>query len=255
MPFRGDSEWEVLRKHETAEPDYPTTMLAPHRSVIARCLAKSPSDRFASVRDLLTALTGEVVVPVAEAGVPPVAPAAAATNVDPYEGLRRAARDFSEEAMKSARDAGSRAMSDVQRAARRGFANFREDWRGHLWQARFGSSVLDERYLMATVRYIERNPVRAGIVRLPWHYRWSSARWHMGEVASDSLVRGDEPLRGMISDWREYLNGEEDRGVTDTIRRETQVSRPLGNEGFVRTLERRLRRPLTRSQPGRPRKK
>jgi putative transposase len=45
--------------------------------------------------------------------------------------------------------------------------NFREDWRGHLWQERFHSFVMDERYLMATVRYVELNPVRAGLCEQP----------------------------------------------------------------------------------------
>src|SRR3990172_7668648 len=42
--------------------------------------------------------------------------------------------------------------------------NFRENWRGYLWQGRFSSYPLDETYLYAAVRYVERNPVRAGIV-------------------------------------------------------------------------------------------
>ncbi len=41
--------------------------------------------------------------------------------------------------------------------------NFREGWRGHLWQERFHSFVMDEHYLMATVRYVELNPVRAAL--------------------------------------------------------------------------------------------
>ena len=39
--------------------------------------------------------------------------------------------------------------------------NKRENWKGHLWQVRFGSSVLDEEYLLAAARYVEKNPVRA----------------------------------------------------------------------------------------------
>ena len=45
--------------------------------------------------------------------------------------------------------------------------NFREGWRGHLWQGRFGSYPMDEDYLMATVRYVELNPVRARIMDEP----------------------------------------------------------------------------------------
>ena len=46
--------------------------------------------------------------------------------------------------------------------------------KGHLWQGRFYSCVLDEVHLIAAARYIERNPVRANIVRKPWEWKWSA---------------------------------------------------------------------------------
>jgi putative transposase len=53
--------------------------------------------------------------------------------------------------------------------------NFREMWRGHLWQGRFASYVMDEGYLREAVRYRELNPVRARLVKNPDEYKWSSA--------------------------------------------------------------------------------
>ena len=53
--------------------------------------------------------------------------------------------------------------------------NRRHKQAGHLWQGRFVSCVLDERHLYAGIRYVEKNPVRAGVVRKPQDYRWSSA--------------------------------------------------------------------------------
>src|SRR5262249_20206153 len=50
---------------------------------------------------------------------------------------------------------------------------FREKWRGHLWQGRFASYVLDEPYLPTAARYVELNPVRAGLIESPSRYRWS----------------------------------------------------------------------------------
>ena len=79
--------------------------------------------------------------------------------------------------------------------------NFRSDWRGHLWQGRFGSSPMDEAYTYHRTRYVLRNPVRAGIVRLPWRYEWSSAASHIGEKKTDPLVRPDKDLDGMVGDW------------------------------------------------------
>jgi len=56
--------------------------------------------------------------------------------------------------------------------------NFREGWRGHLWQGRFASLVMDEDHLLTAARYVELNPVRAGLVQAPSRYRWSSAAAH-----------------------------------------------------------------------------
>src|SRR3990170_4525 len=53
-------------------------------------------------------------------------------------------------------------------------------WKGHVWQGRFFSSPLDEAYLWAAIRYVERNPVRAKMVRKAENYRWSSAAAHCG---------------------------------------------------------------------------
>lgn len=68
VPFQGDSEWEVLRKHETEEPEFPKSIGEPERSVISRCLQKRPEDRFESAADLIAALAGttpEVATPTA----------------------------------------------------------------------------------------------------------------------------------------------------------------------------------------------
>ena len=57
--------------------------------------------------------------------------------------------------------------------------NFRENWRGYLWQGRFISYPLSERRLYAAMRYVERNPVRAGLVKKSEDYPWSSAKAHV----------------------------------------------------------------------------
>ena len=51
---------------------------------------------------------------------------------------------------------------------------------GHLWQGRYHSCPLDEEHLWQAVRYVERNPVRAGLVRRAERYPWSSAAAHVG---------------------------------------------------------------------------
>ena len=77
-------------------------------------------------------------------------------------------------AVPSAEDGLRRAIGEAHRRYTRA-VNFREGWRGHLWQGRFSSHAMEERYLLAAVRYIELNPVRAALVRKPEEYRWSSA--------------------------------------------------------------------------------
>jgi putative transposase len=59
--------------------------------------------------------------------------------------------------------------------------------RGHLWQNRFYSCALDEGHFWLALRYVERNPVRAKIVRQAWEYPWSSAAVHTGGSDSTGL--------------------------------------------------------------------
>lgn len=130
--------------------------------------------------------------------------------------------------------------------------NFAEGVRGYLFQGRFGSCVLDEKHLWAAARYVERNPVRAGMVGRAWEYRWSSARYHVGARKTDPLVR-DRDLWGTVSDWRGYLV-EEDEESERSLRGATRTGRPWGDEKFVAKVERLTGRDLSRGRPGRPRK-
>ena len=79
----------------------------------------------------------------------------------------------------------SRAIGEAHRRYTRRI-NFREKWRGHLWQERFASFPMDEQYLLATARYIEMNPVAAELVQNPEDYRWSSAQAHLAGEDEDS---------------------------------------------------------------------
>ena len=125
--------------------------------------------------------------------------------------------------------------------------NFRQGWRGHLWQGRFASFVMDQAHTLAAARYIERNPVRAGLVAEPGRYRWSSAAAPLrGE--DDELVRV-APLLGMVSDWGRFLaaSSEEQEAA---LRRHERTGRPAGGEGFVAELERLTGRRLRPQKRG-----
>ena len=83
--------------------------------------------------------------------------------------------------------------------------NFREGWRGHLWQGRFASFIMQEPYLLACARYVELNPVRAGLVSKPEKWRWSSAGPHI-KGKDDELVR-TKPLLDMVhTSWKKFLS-------------------------------------------------
>jgi putative transposase len=126
--------------------------------------------------------------------------------------------------------------------------NFRMGWRGHLWQGRFASCPMDERYLLAAARYVERNPVAAGIVNSPGDYLWSSARHYLGQNV-DQLIQ-QSPLSAMVDDWQTFLSGEVDAESRAEIGRAERSGRPLGDADFVAKLEEMLGRGLRRKKPG-----
>ncbi len=129
--------------------------------------------------------------------------------------------------------------------------NFELGVRGYLFQGRFASFPMDEVYLLAAARYVERNPVRARMVKQGWDYRWSSARLHVGLRRNDPLVQ-DRTLLGLLDDWRAFLRVEPQE-IGD-LRRAARTGRPCGSRSFIRDAERICRRRL---RPGRrgPKKK
>lgn len=96
---------------------------------------------------------------------------------------------------------GLRAIGEAHRLYTR-YINFKMDWRGYLWQGRFGSYPMDEAYLYEALRYVELNPVRAGMCAHPCDYRWSSARQRQKGSGSQDLKTA--PLPSMIDDWESY---------------------------------------------------
>jgi putative transposase len=127
--------------------------------------------------------------------------------------------------------------------------NFREGWRGHLWQGRFASFPMDESYLLAAAKYIELNPVRAGLVKEPWSYPWSSAHAHITDV-DDRLVKVN-PLLEIVKDWRGFLLSSIPEKEMNELRKHELTGRPLGSERFIEKLERTMGRILHRQKPGR----
>lgn len=115
------------------------------------------------------------------------------------------------------------------------YVNLREDWKGSLWQGRFFSCPLDGRYLLAAMRYVECNPVRAGLVLRAEAYPWSSARAH--------VLDRDDPLiercavQDEIKDWRGFLSVPPQESELGMLRQNTKSGRPSGDRCFVDRLE------------------
>jgi putative transposase len=126
--------------------------------------------------------------------------------------------------------------------------NFREGWRGYLWQGRFASFPMDENYLLACTRYVELNPVRAKLVTRARDWRWSSARAHL-DGRDDVLVK-TAPLLDRVDNWKAFLGEGLEPAQRDTIRAAERTGRPLGGPAFVRKLEKKLDRCLTKRKPG-----
>ncbi|OGX37037.1 MAG: hypothetical protein A3D87_01270 [Omnitrophica WOR_2 bacterium RIFCSPHIGHO2_02_FULL_50_17] len=127
--------------------------------------------------------------------------------------------------------------------------NARKGWRGYLWQGRFSSFPLDSSYLYSAVRYVERNPVRVGIVSKAEDYQWSSARAHVKKFEDPILA--DFYLTKEIPNWKEYINRYDLEEKLKIFRKHIRTGRPLGDKSFIKKLERKLGRILIKQKPGR----
>ena len=129
------------------------------------------------------------------------------------------------------------------------YFNSRTSLSGHVWQGRFYSCPLDDTHLWAAVRYVERNPVTAGLVEHAADYRWSSAAVHCG-VRYDALLSGEFPPSGVITDWLAWLAQPEEEELVARIRKETSTGRPCGDAAFLDQIETQLNRSVRPQKRG-----
>ena len=126
--------------------------------------------------------------------------------------------------------------------------NFREQWRGYLWQGRFASFIMDEPYLLAAARYVELNPVRAKLVDRARDWPWSSAKAHLSG-RDDRLVKV-APLLAMVGDWKAFLRSALPEEELRDLREHGRTGRPLGGSLFLDRLEGLVGRVLKPQKPG-----
>lgn len=136
------------------------------------------------------------------------------------------------------------------------YVNRNQGWKGHVWQGRYFSSPLDERYTWAAIQYVERNPVRAKIVRKAECYPWSSAAGHC-HIKTDTLITKKAVWHKRfeaIGDWSDWLAESDETEALNTLRRNINKGLPCGKDTFIRKLERIAGRSLVFKPQGRPRK-
>jgi putative transposase len=132
------------------------------------------------------------------------------------------------------------------------YFNNRHHATGHVWQGRYFSCVLDEPHVHAAIRYVEMNPVRAGLVVSAKDYPWSSANSHVSGQP-DPVLSGHCFLTDTVADWSRYLSEEPDSADKAELIKATASGHPCGGEAFLRRMETLLGRRFIPLPAGRPR--
>ena len=135
-------------------------------------------------------------------------------------------------AVPASEDGLRKAIGEAHRRYTR-YINFFKGWRCYLWQGRFSSYPMDETYLLVAARYIEFNPVRAGLAENPGDYQWSSAFAHF--TGKDDDLVNVSPLLEIAGDWRDFLSEDISEQESNVLRQYERNGRPLGSEHFVQT--------------------
>lgn len=142
-----------------------------------------------------------------------------------------------------------------------GFVNSREKRTGTLWEGRYKSSPISvDDYLLACCRYVEMNPVRAGIVADPADYRWSSYAGKVGGDGYDWLDRdpaylglGATPEERQAS-YRQWMLDAVDAGELELLRQAIQRGGLTGGSRFVEEIAARIGKRIELRRQGRPKK-
>lgn len=145
-----------------------------------------------------------------------------------------------------------RALSKVHRTYA-GAIHARQKKTGHFWQGRFGAVAMDEDHLMAAMRYVGMNPVRARLVRQAADWPWSSARALLTGEADG--VANLAPLQSRLPSPDGLFNLTEfDLGAFERLRRAESIGRPVGSDAFLDRLSEATARTLKPRKRGPPAK-
>jgi len=137
-------------------------------------------------------------------------------------------------------DALRAALSKVHRAYA-GRIHEREKRTGHFWQGRFGCVAMDEPHLLAALRYVALNPVRARMVARAQDWRWSSVHALLDPAQPDGITDAS-PVLARAPDFAALLRSGEDADLSQSLRRAENIGSPLGDGAFLDRVEAMLGR-------------
>ena len=126
---------------------------------------------------------------------------------------------------------------------------------GHLYQGRFKSfPVQDDPHFLTVCRYVERNPLRANLVKSADQWRWSSLyRWCHGKPAEQCLL-SSWPIRRSAG-WLDHVNQPQTEAELTALRRSVNRGSPFGDETWATKATSKLGLEITRRPRGRPPKR
>ena len=158
------------------------------------------------------------------------------------------------------KDGASRVMQSVNRLYVP-YINYTYGSSGSIWEGRFKASMINhDEYLLTCMRYIELNPVRAGMVQTPEKYRWSSYgvnAWgdkSVFIVPHDLYISLGNSAEFRQQSYRELFNAHLDRETLSDIRKACNTGTPLGNDRFREKVENKLQCRIGYNCRGRPSK-
>lgn len=135
------------------------------------------------------------------------------------------------------------------------YLNRKRKQSGRIWQNRFFSCIVEnDKYLWTVARYIENNPLKAGLANCAEDYRWSSAKAHITGAIDELLYEPYWMEPEEIKNYADFiLQSNED--AENILRKANRTGRPFGSESFIDKLELQLNQVLRAQKPGRPKGK
>jgi len=126
---------------------------------------------------------------------------------------------------------------------------------GHLYQGRYKSFLIDrQNYLLAVIKYVERNAVRAKLVRICEDWQWGSA-WRRIHGAGQQKKLLDQISFRLPDNYKKWINTSEEQDSLNLIRTSVNKSVPYGKSQWVDNMVLKYHLESTLKSPGRPKKK